>query len=217
MSVSALQRSRTARLGLGSGALARAADSDKDGLLAVSVAHRPRHRPRACFCASPSELRRTLRVALQRSSLALAWDVLQTLLSITACVTHVLGTYGIESPEVRIARHARRAASHSAASQVFDLVITLVFTVDYLLRLFAAERRLRYIMSPSSIVDIAAIVPAYVDMLQSNASGSPLVFVRFVRVLRVMRVLRALRLLNLSISRQFAPRSPLPAPRSLSR
>ncbi len=71
---------------------------------------------------------------------------------------------------------------------------TLVFTLEYILRLVCAERRLRYATSFFGIVDLLAIVPTYVDVLLPGSHY--LVVIRILRVLRVFRVLKLVQYLN---------------------
>jgi voltage-gated potassium channel len=78
----------------------------------------------------------------------------------------------------------------------FDTIAIVVFTVEYLLRLYAApeqdplERgvfaRLGFMKKPSSLIDLIAIVPYYLQFLFA-------VDLRFIRILRVLRVLKLTR------------------------
>ena len=65
---------------------------------------------------------------------------------------------------------------------------TLVFTLEYVLRLVCADRRLRYATSFFGIVDLFAILPTYIDVLLPGSHY--LVVIRVLRVLRVFRVLK---------------------------
>jgi len=78
----------------------------------------------------------------------------------------------------------------------FNTAAIAVFTVEYLLRLYAAPEqdpsrsglmaRLSFIKRPASLVDLIAILPYYLQFLVA-------VDLRFVRVLRVLRVLKLTR------------------------
>ncbi len=78
----------------------------------------------------------------------------------------------------------------------FDTIAIAVFTVEYLLRLYAAPEqephhsalsgRLSFIKKPGSLVDLIAILPFYLQFLFA-------VDLRFVRILRVLRVLKLTR------------------------
>ena len=72
----------------------------------------------------------------------------------------------------------------SAAEWAF----TILFTIEYLLRLYAAPRRLRYARSFFGVIDLLALAPTYLSVLLPG--GHFLLVVRVLRVLRVFRVLK---------------------------
>lgn len=79
-------------------------------------------------------------------------------------------------------------AAATAALRLVEAVITVLFTLEYGLRLAAAERKWRYVFSFYGIVDLVAIVPFYVSL-----GGIDLLAVRAVRLFRVFHVLKFLR------------------------
>lgn len=66
---------------------------------------------------------------------------------------------------------------------------TLLFTVEYILRLLCVQQPLRYARSFFGIVDLLAILPTYFSFFLPEA-----VFVVVIRVLRILRVFRILKL-----------------------
>ena len=76
----------------------------------------------------------------------------------------------------------------TVALGLIEAVITVLFTLEYGLRLAAAERKWRYVFSFYGIVDLVAIVPFYVSL-----GGIDLLAVRTVRLFRVFHVLKFLR------------------------
>ena len=72
-----------------------------------------------------------------------------------------------------------------------DWVILTLFTVEYGLRLWSAERPWDYGLSPYGLVDLLAILPLVLGLLSWG-----MVDLRFVRLLRWLRVLRLARLLG---------------------
>ena len=78
--------------------------------------------------------------------------------------------------------------AHGDLLYVLEWFFTLVFTLEYILRLVCAERRLRYATSFFGIVDLLAILPTYIDVLLPGSHY--LVVIRVLRVLRVFRVLK---------------------------
>ncbi|MCC7001071.1 MAG: ion transporter [Gemmatimonadaceae bacterium] len=65
---------------------------------------------------------------------------------------------------------------------------TLLFTVEYVARLWCAADRLRYARSFYGIVDLVATLPTYVSLLFPG--GRFLALVRILRVLRVFRIFK---------------------------
>lgn len=66
--------------------------------------------------------------------------------------------------------------------------VTLLFTVEYVLRLLSVRRPLRYACSFFGIVDLLAILPTYLSLLVTGSQS--LLVIRALRLLRVFRVLK---------------------------
>ncbi len=65
---------------------------------------------------------------------------------------------------------------------------TILFTIEYIIRIWAAEKPWKYIRSFYGIIDLLAILPSYLDLLIPGARY--LMLFRIVRVLRIFRVLK---------------------------
>ncbi|GAB7529724.1 ion transporter [Pseudomonas sp. 3A(2025)] len=65
---------------------------------------------------------------------------------------------------------------------------TLVFAVEYILRLYCSPRPLKYAFSFYGLVDLLAIVPGVLAIYYSDAQY--LLIVRIIRMLRIFRVLK---------------------------
>lgn len=76
------------------------------------------------------------------------------------------------------------------ALQLFEMLVLTVFTVEYVLRLWAAPNRLRYAVSFYGIIDLVSILPSILLI------GYDLHALRALRLLRVLRLFRAGVLLN---------------------
>lgn len=78
----------------------------------------------------------------------------------------------------------------------FEFISVLVFTIEYLLRLWscvseisfysALKKRIQYALKPMLIIDLLAILPFYVPLCGVDF--------RFLRVLRLMRILRIVKI-----------------------
>nr|QQY02444.1 potassium voltage-gated channel protein Shal 3 [Cryptocotyle lingua] len=73
-----------------------------------------------------------------------------------------------------------------------DTACVIIFTVEYLARLYAAESRWKYVKSVMALIDLVAILPYYIALFlpsNKNFSGS-LVTLRVFRVFRIFKFSR---------------------------
>ena len=73
---------------------------------------------------------------------------------------------------------------------------TILFTIEYLLRLFSAPNRLRYVFSFFGVVDLLSVLPSYLSLM--------FVGVQYLLVVRILRILRVFRVLGLKAYMQQA-------------
>ncbi|MET0101870.1 MAG: ion transporter [Sedimenticola sp.] len=86
-----------------------------------------------------------------------------------------------------------------------EWVVTLLFTVEYALRLWSVRRPLHYAKSFFGIVDLLSIVPTYLSLV--FAGSQSLMVIRSIRLLRVFRVFKLARYLGEVISLMHALRA----------
>lgn len=70
-----------------------------------------------------------------------------------------------------------------------EWTITILFTIEYIARLYSVKKPIKFITSPYGIIDILAILPTYLEFF---IPGS-----HFLMILRVMRLLRIFRIWRL--------------------
>ena len=75
-----------------------------------------------------------------------------------------------------------------------EWTFTLMFTVEYLVRIWCTANRRGYVLSVYGIVDLLALLPTYLSLLIPQTG--PLLIIRLLRILRIFRVLRLLTLLR---------------------
>jgi voltage-gated potassium channel len=85
-------------------------------------------------------------------------------------------------------------AAYGPTLRAVEWTFTLAFTVEYLLRLLTARRPRRYAFSFFGLVDLIAILPAYLALLLGTSPF--LVVLRALRLLRVFRVFKLTRYLS---------------------
>jgi len=69
-----------------------------------------------------------------------------------------------------------------------EWAITVVFTVEYVLRLVAVDRPWRYARSFLGVIDLLAVGPTYLALILPEAQ--PLIVIRAIRLLRVFRIFK---------------------------
>lgn len=69
--------------------------------------------------------------------------------------------------------------------------LTLLFTAEYLLRIYCSPNPWKYVRSFYGIVDLLSILPTYLGLIYTDISY--LLIIRLLRVLRVFRVLKLIR------------------------
>lgn len=74
---------------------------------------------------------------------------------------------------------------------VAEWIFTLLFTIEYALRVYSAPNRKKYIFSFMGIVDLLAIIPTYLMFIYP-----PIKYLLDIRVIRLIRVFRVLKLTN---------------------
>jgi voltage-gated potassium channel len=75
-----------------------------------------------------------------------------------------------------------------------EWLITLVFTVEYLARIWTHPKPFKYIFSFYGVIDFLAIIPTYLDLIFTGAMGFAVI--RGLRLLRIFRILKITRYSN---------------------
>lgn len=79
---------------------------------------------------------------------------------------------------------------HHALINTIEWIITILFTIEYILRVYIVKNRKAYIFSFFGIVDFLSTIPKYVAIFLSGA--------HILLVLRALRLLRVFKILKLS-------------------
>ena len=72
--------------------------------------------------------------------------------------------------------------------QVVEWFFTIIFTIEYLLRIYCVRLPASYVFSFYGIVDLLSVIPTYISVLFPGAQA--LSVIRILRVLRIFRVLK---------------------------
>ena len=80
---------------------------------------------------------------------------------------------------------------------IFDIsewVITVLFTIEYILRIVSIKKPKHYIFSYYGIIDLLSTIPKYLSLIFGGAHA--LIVLRSLRLLRIFRVLKITRYLG---------------------
>ncbi|MFH1981746.1 MAG: ion transporter [Pseudomonadota bacterium] len=102
-------------------------------------------------------------------------------IALLVCIVLSVGAVLLESV-------ASIRADYGPALRTLEWAITLLFTVEYLLRLIAVGQPLKYATSFYGVVDLMAIVPTYLSLVVAGSQS--LLVIRALRLLRVFRVMK---------------------------
>lgn len=72
--------------------------------------------------------------------------------------------------------------------QTLEWIFTVIFTIEYVLRLVSIRKPGRYVFSAFGLIDLLAIIPSYLSILVPGAQS--LLVLRALRLLRVFRIFR---------------------------
>ena len=82
-------------------------------------------------------------------------------------------------------------AEYGTTLAVLEWLFTLLFTLEYIARLWTVDRPARYAFSFFGVIDLLAVVPTYLSLLLPG--GQVLMVIRVLRVARAFRVLKLAR------------------------
>ena len=165
--------------------------------------------PEAAAVASPLCVR--IRRAFHFRGLLPRLDLAQAFCSLLACVLWVWETSSYAgTPAPSRFDHQTNA---QRAIRVMNWILTLVFTLDYAVRLTVAWDRLEFFWQPIALVDVVTIAAGWSNfglyfLAAGNGSSGLRALVQVFSVLRIFRVLRIVRIVRLApttgIQRQIA-------------
>ncbi len=81
--------------------------------------------------------------------------------------------------------------SHYQLLHILEWCITIIFSIEYFLRVAIVKKPLRYIFSFYGIIDLLSVLPTYIGLVVVGSHS--LVVIRILRLLRVFRILKLTR------------------------
>lgn len=86
---------------------------------------------------------------------------------------------------------------HASYGDIFftlEWIFTILFTIEYILRLICIREPLKYVFSGLGVIDLLAIIPTYLSIL--IAGSQSLLVLRALRLLRIFRIFRLVHFLS---------------------
>lgn len=77
---------------------------------------------------------------------------------------------------------------------ILEWIFTIIFTVEYVLRLYSARRPFRYATSFFGIIDLVTLLPTYIGVIFTGAHT--FLVLRILRVFRIFRLLKLVKLMR---------------------
>ncbi|MCT4603681.1 MAG: ion transporter [Marinifilum sp.] len=77
---------------------------------------------------------------------------------------------------------------YSTLLRILEWIVTIIFTIEYFLRIWVVKKAHRYLFSFYGIIDFLAILPTYLALFFAGTQG--LVVIRALRLLRIFRILK---------------------------
>ena len=102
-------------------------------------------------------------------------------MSIASCVSFIVDTYTKEMEVWML---------------YAEIVFSTFFAFQYLVGLYAAERKLNYMLSLQPIVDVVTVIPFFLLLYYGGAETQGIGFLRVSRIMKFARVLRLLRIVR---------------------
>ena len=83
---------------------------------------------------------------------------------------------------------------HGQILNLIEWVLTILFSIEYGIRIIAIKKPLKYIFSFYGLIDLLSILPTYLGLFITGASS--MAAIRSIRLLRVFRILKLARYLK---------------------
>jgi Ca2+-binding EF-hand superfamily protein len=167
--------------------------------------------PKPCFQGSPSmialethqtvSIRAKLHILLEEPSsspLAARISIVMLVVIIFSVLVLVL------EPLVSEGSEKKHSDDEKAVWNVMEVTFTVIFSLELLIRGYVAnalgtKTTCQWLREPGTIVDIAAVLPYFTDLVLDNTGSNEFKLLRVIRLLRIGRVMRVSRMAKLSV------------------
>jgi len=84
--------------------------------------------------------------------------------------------------------------NHGPLLRISEWIITVIFTIEYIIRILIVKKPWKYIFSFYGIIDFLSVIPTYLSLILVGSQS--LIVIRILRLLRVFRILKLTRYTN---------------------
>ena len=77
--------------------------------------------------------------------------------------------------------------------EILEWVFTILFSLEYILRIFSVKNPLKYIFSFYGIIDLLSLIPSYIGIAIGANNISSIKSIRTIRLIRIFRILKLIR------------------------
>jgi voltage-gated potassium channel len=98
--------------------------------------------------------------------------------------------------EVMIESVNEVAVEYSRLLLILEWILTVIFTIEYILRIISVKKPWKYITSFYGIIDFLSIVPTFLTLVISVFHAKYLIVIRAFRLIRIFRIFKLVRFLR---------------------
>ena len=98
--------------------------------------------------------------------------------------------------------------TYGKALLTVEWICTIIFTIEYIIRIYCCKSKKRYILSTMGIIDLLSIIPTYLTVFYAPIGS--LMLIRIMRLARVFRIFQLSKYLRSGHTMQIALRSSRP-------
>ena len=134
--------------------------------------------------ASAPTFRKLVAHYMATSVMGVVMDLLSTIFALISCILYIFSTYRDDICHV------------DEGIEALEVIMTVFFAFDYVLRAGIASRPIAYLLSSEAIVDLLALLPIIDRAFDCETKQRIAVVLGILRVMRILRIYRITRLLE---------------------
>jgi voltage-gated potassium channel len=98
--------------------------------------------------------------------------------------------------EVMVESVSEIAREYGRFLLIIEWILTIVFTIEYILRIIAVKKPWKYITSFYGVIDFLSIIPSFLTLIITVLHAKYLIVIRAFRLIRIFRIFKLVRFLR---------------------